>query len=69
MIKMVKLEKELLSLKEFLHVYGMSKGTYYKLLRLGSAPTRITLQGKILISRKAAQEWVKRMESKSTQIV
>lgn len=61
--------KEVYNLREFLLAYGMSKGTYFKLLRQGRAPKRMIINKKILMTKDAVKEWVKFMEDTTTQII
>jgi len=51
--------------KQFCKLHNISTTTLFRLLKLGKGPKIIRLDGKILISKQAAEEWVKSMESNS----
>jgi excisionase family DNA binding protein len=53
------------SVAEFCRAHGISRGTFYKLLSAGLAPTAVKIGRRTLISTEAAQEWRRRMEQES----
>ncbi len=58
--------KSTYSVSEFCHDYGISRGLFYCLLREGRGPAVIKLGRRTLISREAANEWLRRMDSQSS---
>ena len=52
----------MLSVAEFCHQHGISRGTFYKLVNEGRGPKAIKIGRRTLISTEAAEEWRRRME-------
>lgn len=53
------------SVPEFAEAHGLSRAHFYNLLRDGKAPKVMYVGRRTLVSREAAAEWRKRMESES----
>ncbi len=51
------------SVAEFCREHGISRGLFYRLLREGRGPRVIKAGRRTLISREAAEEWRRRMET------
>jgi len=52
----------MLSVPEFCHSHGISRGMFYKLLGEGRGPKAVKIGRRTLISSEAAEEWRRRME-------
>jgi len=52
----------MLSVAEFCHAHGISRGTFYKLLSEGSGPKAVKIGRRTLISGEAAEAWRRRLE-------
>ena len=52
----------MLSVAEFCHQHGISRGTFYKLVNERRGPKAIKIGRRTLISTEAAEEWRRRME-------
>jgi predicted DNA-binding transcriptional regulator AlpA len=50
------------SINTFCQAFGISRALFYKLQRDGKGPRTFNLGSRVLISREAATEWVKKME-------
>ncbi len=59
--------KPIYSVTDFCREHGISRGLFYSLLREGRGPRVIKAGRRTLISREAAEEWRRRMES-ATQL-
>ena len=55
-------EKRALSVAEFCRSYGVSKSTFYKIVRDGVGPKLMKLGERTLISIEAVDEWRRRLE-------
>ena len=55
------------SVADFCREHGISRGLFYRLLREGRGPRVIKAGRRTLVSREAAEEWRRRMES-ATQL-
>ena len=55
----------MLSVAEFCHAHGISRGTFYKLLAEGRGPTAVKIGRRTLISNEAAEDWRRRMEQEA----
>ena len=55
--------KENLTLPQFMAVYAVPRTTFYDLVKRGHAPRVLRVGRRVLINRKAAEEWVTRMEA------
>jgi len=55
-------EKRALSVAEFCRSYGVSKSTFYKMVRDGVGPKLMKLGDRTLISIEAVDEWRRRLE-------
>ena len=55
--------KSTYSVNEFCHEHGISRGLFYRLLREGGGPRVIKAGRRTLISREAAEDWRRRMET------
>ncbi len=55
--------KAAFSVAEFCREHGISRGLFYQLLKDGKGPKTMKLGRRTLISREAAEEWRRRMES------
>lgn len=53
------------SVDSFCRAHGISRGLFYKLAREGRGPAIMKLNTRTLISREAAEEWRRRMESET----
>lgn len=53
---------EAFSIATFCKTYGISRALFYKLQSQGKAPRTFNLGRRVLISREAAQEWLRVME-------
>lgn len=53
------------SVETFCRAHGISRGLFYKLVREGRGPAIMKLNRRTLISREAAEEWRRRMESET----
>jgi hypothetical protein len=62
---MGKVDSEVYTLKEFLVAHKIGRTTFYRLLENNKAPDIIKFDKKILISKKAAEEWRERMTKKN----
>ncbi len=51
------------SVSEFCREHGISRGLFYQLLKDGKGPKTMKLGRRTLISREAAEEWRRRMET------
>ena len=51
------------SVADFCREHGISRGLFYRLLREGHGPRVIKAGRRTLISREAAEEWRRRMET------
>ena len=51
------------SVAEFCREHGISRGLFYNMLREGRGPRVIKAGRRTLISREAAEEWRRRMET------
>lgn len=52
-----------LSVKQFCQSYGISRTTFYALVKDGRGPALMRPGGRTLISRKAAEAWERDMET------
>jgi len=59
--------KQAYSVNEFCADYGISRATFYKLLRQGSGPQTYKIGDRTLISASAAAEWQSRLEAKHSR--
>ncbi len=59
----VQIMKSTYSVNEFCHEHGISRGLFYRLLRDGQGPATMKVGRRTLISREAAEEWRRRMET------
>jgi excisionase family DNA binding protein len=50
------------SVAEFCHQHGISRGTFYKLIKEGLGPKTAKIGRRTLISQEAAAAWRRRME-------
>ena len=57
------------SVDEFCQAHGISRGLFYKLVKEGRGPAIIKLNTRTLISREAAEKWLRRMESETAASV
>jgi excisionase family DNA binding protein len=55
--------KENLTLPQFIAAYSVPRSTFYDLVKRGHAPRVLRVGRRVLINRKAADEWVTRMEA------
>lgn len=55
-------QKETYSIKEFCKVYGIGVNSFYNLKDDGKAPRFFKVGTRVLISKKAADEWMQKME-------
>jgi predicted site-specific integrase-resolvase len=55
-------EKVMYTRKEFAEAHRISVATLQRLIHQGKGPKLIQLEGKMLISKEAAKEWVKQYE-------
>lgn len=55
--------KENLTLPQFMAAYSVPRTTFYDLVKRGHAPRVLRLGRRVLINRKAAEDWVTRMEA------
>jgi predicted DNA-binding transcriptional regulator AlpA len=62
---MEKLESEVYTLKEFLLAHKIGRTTFYRLMKKNKAPDVLQMEGKVLITKKAAEEWRERMTKKA----
>jgi hypothetical protein len=51
------------SVQEFARAYRVSRATLYNLWRAGAGPARMRVRGRVLISREAAENWRKALET------
>src|SRR5271169_5265826 len=54
------------SVSDFCHAHGISRGTFYKLIKEGHGPAVAKIGRRTLISCEAAHEWRHRMEQGTT---
>ena len=52
------------SVAQFCHEHGISRGTFYKLIKEGLGPRTAKIGRRTLISHEAATAWRRRMEGK-----
>jgi predicted DNA-binding transcriptional regulator AlpA len=63
---MSQIDFEVYTLKEFLLAHKISRATFYRLIKNNKAPAIIKFDKKILISKKAAEEWREKMTKKNS---
>ena len=61
----VEIRAEAFTIPQFIQIYPMARPTPYKLWKQGIGPRRTRIGRKILISRAAAEEWLREMEKRS----
>lgn len=59
------MEQLALSVSEFCAAHGVSRDTFYQLIRRGEGPTVMRVGRRTLVSVEAAAEWRRRMEQRS----
>lgn len=57
------------SVAEFCRDHGISRGLFYRLVREGRGPAIMKLNRRTLISREAAEEWRRHIESETAAAV
>lgn len=57
------MEKMAFTVTEFCKAYGVSRGRFHELQQVGLAPKVYYIASKPYVSRKAADEWMVRMEN------
>lgn len=53
------------SVDEFASAFRISRATVYNMWRAGQGPARMRVLGRVVISRAAADDWRRRMESQA----
>ncbi len=61
------MEKGAYSIREFCEIYGLSRSGFYKLRGLGDGPQIFKVGTHVLISRQAAEAWVRQMEESAAK--
>ncbi len=59
------MEKHAFRIPEFCESHGLSRATFYTLVKIGDGPALFRVGRRVLISKEAATAWVKKMESRS----
>jgi predicted DNA-binding transcriptional regulator AlpA len=54
---------EAFSISAFCEAHGISRGTYYNLKKAGRAPREMHVGNRVLVSKEAAADWRRHMES------
>ena len=62
------MDKKAYSIAEFCEIYGLSRSGFYKLRCLGDGPQIFKVGTHVLISLRAAQAWVQRMETEKCRV-
>lgn len=57
--------EHLYSVIQFCKIHGISRSLFYKLAKEGRGPQIMKVNRRTLISREAAEDWVRRMELES----
>jgi predicted DNA-binding transcriptional regulator AlpA len=56
------MDKLVYSVDEFCKAVGISRASFYNYRKLGLAPRTVRLHGKVLITRKTAEDWLRDRE-------
>ncbi len=62
------MQTEVYSLNHFCKTHGISRGTFYNLVKEGRAPRIARVGRKVLITREAAAEWRSKIEKRSDPV-
>jgi excisionase family DNA binding protein len=57
---------EAYNIPEFCRAHGISRSTFYNLVRDGGAPRLMRVRDRVLISREAAEEWRRQCEAQTS---
>ena len=59
------IERDAYTIIEFCHRHGLTRGSYYTLLKAGQGPRTIRFGTTVKISKEAAEDWRREMEAKA----
>ena len=58
-------DKSAFSVNQFCEAYGLSRSSFYRMLREGLAPAIIRVGRRVLVSIEAARDWERTMQKRS----
>jgi predicted DNA-binding transcriptional regulator AlpA len=61
------MDKLAYSVDEFCHSHNLCRASFYNLLKRGTGPKVMKVGGRTLVSKEAAEEWRRRMETDASQ--